>query len=99
MLKTKQLFLMAIDHPRVLPPLEDLIITGPSKLIPKIHQEFWLTTWLVSGNPSKQVVYRNKHVPCFWHLGGKKTTGVISQPGRYGMAGVVQEEWILLIPI
>ena len=47
--KPIQLLLMAIDHPRVLPPLEDLIIPGPSKLIPKIHQEFWLTTWLVSA--------------------------------------------------
>ena len=56
--KPIHLLLMAIDHPRVLPPLEDLIIPGLSKLIPKIHQKFWLTTWLVSGNPSKQVVYR-----------------------------------------
>ena len=73
--------------------------SGPSKLIPNIHQVFWLIAWLVSGNPSKQVVYQNKHVPCFWHLGGKKPTGVISRPGRYGVADVVQGEWIPLIPL
>ena len=94
-----QLLLMAIDHPRILPPLQDLIIPGPSKLVPTVHQDFWLTAWLVSGDPSKQMVYRNKHVPCFWHHGGKKPTGVTSQPGRYGVAGAVQREWIPLIPL
>jgi hypothetical protein len=77
---------MAIDHPRVVPPLHN---PGPSKLVPTIHQKFWLTTWLVSGNPSKQIAYRNKHVPCFWCLGGKTPIRTINQPGKYGVAGVI----------
>ena len=29
---------------------------GPRKVVPTVHQESWLTAWLVSGSPSKQMV-------------------------------------------
>ena len=67
---------------------------GQRKMIPTVHQEFWLTAWLVSMQQSFQTEglsdLVSRYVPYFWHLVGGKPTRVTGQLGRCGVAGVVQ---------
>ena len=78
--------------PRVLPPLEDLIIPGPSKFIPKIYQEFWLTAWLVLQ--SRWFIGTSMYLESGILEGKNQQELLVSLEDNYGVAGVVQGEWI-----